>query len=1045
MIQNYQDAMAICRWAGYPDLFITFTCNSKWQEIQRFVNQRGIRPEDRADIICRVFKIKLDQLVIDLKHKQVFGRVKAVLYTVEFQKRGLPHAHILLFLHPEDKYPTGDDIDKIISAEIPDQEINPKIYEVVKNFMIHGPCGVSNKNSSCMKDGKCSKHFPKRFNDQTTVDGDGYPVCRRRDDGRTVEKNGVVLDNRFVVPYNPQLLLKYQAHINVEWCNQSRSIKYLFKYINKGHDRITAAFYQNNDNTKEHEGLDEIKMYYDCRYVSPCEAAWRIFGFGINYRDPAVERLSFHLPEEQTVVFEDDDPIDSVLNKCTNNQSMFLQWMQANKDYPEARELTYAQFPSKFVWKEQIESDGVTKKKKWCPRKQRVSVGRIFYVPPGSGELYYLRVLLNTVKGATCYDDIKTVSGVLYPSFKETCYALGLLDDDKEYIDGISEASFWGSGHYLRSLFVTLLFSNCISRPEVVWEKTWNLLAEDILHKQKNILQYKDLELSDEQLKSYTLVEIEKLLQSNGKTLRDYPTLPFPNLIIIEEGKNRFIQDELCYDRINLARDHKTLLFSLNNEQRNIYQTIMDAVLRDEGSVFFVYGYGGTGKTFIWKTLSSALRSTGEIILTVASSGIASLLIPGGRTAHSRFCIPLVVTEDSTCNIKQGSQLAELLRKTRLIIWDEAPMVHKHCFEALDKTLRDVLRFSKSNSIDQPFGGKVIVFGGDFRQILPVIPKASRQDVVLATLNSSYLWSFCKVLTLTKNMRLQSQNSNSDIEELREFSEWILKVGDGTIGGPNDGEADVEIPDDILIKDPINPLAAIVDSTYPNLLEKFDDGFYFQDRAILAPTLDDVNKVNEYVMSLWPGDEVTYLSSDSVCKVDENSNGCEGIYTPEFLNSITSSGMPNHKLRLKIGVPVMLLRNIDQGSGLCNGTRLIVTQLGKHVIEARVISVGNFGHRVFIPRLVLTPSDLRLPFKFQRRQFPLVVCFSMTINKSQGQSLSHVGLYLSRPVFSHGQLYVAVSRVTSKSGLKILISDKDGKTYNTTKNVVFKEVFHNLM
>ena len=161
-----------------------------------------------------------------------------------------------------------------------------------------------------------------------------------------MEKNGVFLDNRYLIPYNPYLLLKYHAHINIEWCNQSRSIKYLFKYINKGHDRVTAAFYRSPENQEE---ADEISMYYDCRYISPCEAAWRIFGFDINYRDPPVERLSFHLPDEQMVVFGDKDPIDSILNKSGINQSIFLAWMEVNKKYLEARDLTYAEFSTNFV------------------------------------------------------------------------------------------------------------------------------------------------------------------------------------------------------------------------------------------------------------------------------------------------------------------------------------------------------------------------------------------------------------------------------------------------------------------------------------------------------------------------------------------------------------------------------------------------------------------------------------------------------------------------------------------------------------------------
>lgn len=176
----------------------------------------------------------------------------------------------------------------------------------------------------------------------------------------------------------------------------------------------------------------------------------------------------------------------------------------------------------------------------------------------------------------------------------------------------------------------------------------------------------------------------------------------------------------------------------------------MSATLRSKGDI-----------VLIWKTLSAALRSKGDIVLNVASSGIASLLLPDGRTTHSRFAIPINPNEDSTCNIKQGSQLAELIIKFKLIVWDEAPMMHKYCFETLDRTMRDILRFNNTFSIDLSFGSKTVVFGGDFRQILPVIPKGSRHDIVNVTINSSYLWRHCTVLRLTKNMRLQNLSSNA--------------------------------------------------------------------------------------------------------------------------------------------------------------------------------------------------------------------------------------------------------------------------------------------
>ena len=313
-----------------------------------------------------------------------------------------------------------------------------------------------------------------------------------------------------------------------------------------------------------------------------------------------------------------------------------------------------------------------------------------------------------------------------------------------------------------------------------------------------------------------------------------------------------------------------------------------------------------------------------------------------------------------------------------------------------------------------------------------------------ASLNKSFLWDHCTVLKLTENMRLRVGCNPSDAETIKDFAEWILNIGDGKIGGKNDGHAEVVFPNEMLIPNSNNHVESIIKETYEDWEQHLWEPSYFQDRAILAPTHEEVEKINSSMMSKLEGEEKVYYSSDTISDIDVDFNYNESLYSTEFLNSIKCSGIPNHKLVLKVGAPVMCLRNIDQRGGLCNGTRLQILRMGVTNIEAKIISGGKLGEVIAIPRMIISPSDKKMPFQLKRKQFPISVSFAMTINKSQGQTLAKVGLYLERPVFSHGQLYVAVSRVKSKKGLKVVCCDQDGNYTNTTTNVVYHEVLHRL-
>ncbi|CAD6227169.1 GSCOCG00011939001-RA-CDS [Cotesia congregata] len=425
----------------------------------------------RHDLLARVFKQKLTKLIDLIIKNHIYGETQCWMYSIEWQKRGLPHAHILIWLKQK-ILPTK--IDDVISAELPNPIEDPILFETVRKHMIHGPCGGLNLNSPCMKDGKCTKCYPRELIHETQTGSDGYPLCRRRkpDEGGYVTtlkmRNAVVdIDNRWIVPYLPLLSKMFDVHINVEYCNSVKSIKYICNYVNKGSDM--AVFGLANE-------TDEIEQFQMGRYISSNEAVWRIFSFSIHDRFPNVQHLAVHLGNGQRIYFNETNAQAKAAQPPHTTLTAFFE-LCSTDDF--AKTLLYPEVSKYYTWN--------TSKKKFMRRRNGVIVPkypgvysshalrRVYTVHPNNAECYYLRLLLHTTKGPTSFNALKTINENECETYREACFRLGLLEGDQHWNTTLTEdimrghlteASLTNYPKQIRTLFAIILTTCAPSNPK---------------------------------------------------------------------------------------------------------------------------------------------------------------------------------------------------------------------------------------------------------------------------------------------------------------------------------------------------------------------------------------------------------------------------------------------------------------------------------------------------------------------------------------------------------------------------------------------------
>lgn len=332
MKRRYLNANTRVQRYGKPDLFITMTCNSNWPEIKQELAP-GEKAQNMPELVARIFRAKVVALKKKIKEDHIFGEVAALIYVVEFQKHGLPHVHMLLILKP-----------KFVCAEIPSLD-NLHLRKVVLNHMMHDPCGKDNPKCPCMKKGSCKNGYPNLFTPETTSHDSGYPLYRRRDTGESVIIRKTSMDNRWVIPNNPYLSALFDCHLNVEVCSTIQAVKYLYKYVYKGHDRVSFNVTAAGDQRL----INEIDQFQSGCWVSPCENAWRIFGFDLFEMFPSVLALHVHFPNMQTVIFRPHKQLSTIVSDDRRSRTSLTEFFRMNASQPNGPKYLYAEFSEHYV------------------------------------------------------------------------------------------------------------------------------------------------------------------------------------------------------------------------------------------------------------------------------------------------------------------------------------------------------------------------------------------------------------------------------------------------------------------------------------------------------------------------------------------------------------------------------------------------------------------------------------------------------------------------------------------------------------------------
>lgn len=463
-----------------------------------------------------------------------------------------------------------------------------------------------------------------------------------------------------------------------------------------------------------------IAIFPQVRYITAHEAVWHTFNFPRHFRYPAVERLPVHLEFCQVIRWPaDEDPLLSLGDEPPRTKlTAFFEVIASEEERPPggegppADQILYPEVCKYFVWQKSSQT--------WRRRRRQTgTIGRVFNAALSEGERFFLRVLLHHVRGPRSFVDLRTFNGTVFPTFRQACVERGLFQDDSEWESALTDASICSTARECRDLFACIVLQEEVGDAMGLFERFWPQMIDDVHHQAEQQTQ-RELDIRDEvhRFRDRALLRIESRLALEDRHLADFglevPHRPHPPPFIGESDHVSMSVARSCvtFDEEAQRQQAESAEASMNTDQRQLFNDILTAVLEethaDEG-VFFIDAPGGCGKTFLLNAILSAARGAGKIAVAAATSGVASQLLEGGRTAHSWFKIPLQLDEESECNVRAQSDLAAVLRQARLIVWDEISMAHKFAVEAVERLMRSLQDEQKW------FGGCTVVFAGDFR------------------------------------------------------------------------------------------------------------------------------------------------------------------------------------------------------------------------------------------------------------------------------------------------------------------------------------------